>query len=129
VQFQVTLPKSDEMKKLLIFTLLAISTLSCEKNNLFPESEIPDWLKTQIEISEQQIQENPGKMPAFGAWVRFIWKTDCYFEYYNPVSSLLYEPISFDGVTLKFTDPKTTDYHKEKCCMRYVWKGPNYIAF
>jgi len=114
------------MKKLLIITLLSISILSCKKDYLIPESEIPDWLKSQIKVSEQKIKEDPSKMPAYGAWVRFNWKNDYYFEYSNPLSSYIGGPISFDGDTLKISDPLLMDYSKEKCCMRYVWKGPGF---
>ena len=117
------------MKKLIPILLLSIAAISCEKDNLIPASEIPDWLKDQIKISEQKIKEDPSKMPAYGGWVRFNWKGDHYFEYSNPLSSSIGFPISFDRDTLRISDPSLADYTKEKCCMRYVWKGPGFNEY
>jgi hypothetical protein len=40
------------MKKLLIpLILVSISTLSCEKDNLIPKKDIPDWLKENIKVT------------------------------------------------------------------------------
>jgi len=118
------------MKKLLVIILFSISTLSCEKNYLIPEKEIPDWLKSEIKVSEQRIQDNPKCLSAWGAWTRSEWQNEYYFEYINPLSSFLCGPISQKGDTLNiYTGTAYLDYGKERCCTHYVWKGPLFKEF
>lgn len=119
------------MKKT-VFALLILSTLllcSCEKVYLVPESELPQWLKTDIQEAEQSIKENPKGWPAMGAWVRTRWDEAYFYEYHNPVLSSMPRPISHSGDTLDmWVGDTSTDYNKEKCCNTYVWKGPKYIG-
>jgi hypothetical protein len=118
------------MKKAIFIFSVSFAILSCEKDYLIPKKDIPDWLRTQIEILDQKIKDDPSKMSSFGAWIRFEWKNDYYFEYSNPLSSYIGGPISFQGDTLNiFTDPLAMDYSKDKCCKRYVWKGPKYKEY
>lgn len=117
------------MNKTITLILFCITVISCEKDYLIPANEIPDWLKEQIKISEQKIKDDPSIMPAYGSWVRFNWKNEHYFEYSNPLSSSIGLPISFHGDTLKIFNPTVADYTKEKCCMRYVWKGPGFNEY
>lgn len=118
------------MKKVLFLVSIAIAILSCEKDYLIPKRQIPDWLKDQIEVLDQKIKEDPSKMSSYGAWTRYEWRNDYYFEYFNPLSSYIGGPISFSGDTLNiFTGPLIMDYTNEKCCKQYVWKGPKYTEF
>jgi hypothetical protein len=96
---------------------------SCEKT--VPDNEIPDWLKTKISQDEQIIAVSPKASSAWGAWIRYKWEKDYYFEYTNIVSSSLYIPISVTGDSLyqSVTNPNIA-YSKEKCCKQFVWKGP-----
>ena len=118
------------MRKIgLIFTFSLIF-FSCEKNSFVPENEIPDWLKTSISNDEQKIKEAPKAMSAWGAWLRYKWENEYYFEYENPLSSSLYIPISVNGDSLYISPYDTNvEYFKGKCCKQYVWKGPLYIEF
>lgn len=112
------------MKKFLLFLLLSFSALSCEKEELILKKDIPDWLKTQISSLEQVIKADPNTLLAYTAWVRYEWKNEYYFEFINPPSSFRHLPKCMDGKNL---DSKVWDsYEKEKCCMQYIWKGPNY---
>jgi hypothetical protein len=107
--------------------VLSIIFFSCEKDYLIPDKEVPEWLKTKINQDEQIIRDSPQLMNAYGAWLRYKWQSEDYFEYHNELSSSLPQPISEKGDTLNFyvTD-STTDYYKEKCCKQYVWKAPEY---
>ena len=114
----------QSMKKLLIILLVSISTLSCEKDNLIPKKDIPDWLKENIKGLEQEIEEDPTTYLAYCYWVRFEWKNNFYFEFINPISSSFPIPKDMNGELLSIhTDPLYSEYPIEKCCMRYVWKG------
>ena len=107
--------------------LLTILLSSCGKEYLVPESEVPQWLKQSIQDDEQSIEQNPRGMAAMGAWKRAKWKQVYYFEYHNPLLSSLRRPISHSGDTLEvFIGDIDTDYHKEKCCLTWVWKGPDF---
>jgi hypothetical protein len=115
------------MKKISLMLVLSIIFFSCEKDYLIPDKEVPEWLKTKINQDEQIIRDSPQLMNAYGAWLRYKWQSEDYFEYHNELSSSLPQPISEKGDTLNFyvTD-STTDYYKEKCCKQYVWKAPEY---
>jgi len=119
--------KPITVKKLAFLFAFSFVFLSCEKNYLIPDKEVPGWLKTKIEQEEQIINDSPKLMNSLGAWMRYSWNDEYYYEYHNPLSSSLPQPISAKGDTLGFyvTDA-STDYYKQKCCREYVWKAPKY---
>jgi hypothetical protein len=115
------------MKKLALMFFFSLMFFSCEKDYLIPDREVPDWLKAKISQDEQIIKDSPQLMNSYGAWLRYTWQNEYYFEYRNVLSSSLPRPISVKGDPLQFyaTDINT-DYYKEKCCKQYVWKAPEY---
>lgn len=118
------------MNRLLPLFLLAFLLCSCEKDYLVPESELPQWLKTTIQEHEKAIEESTKGWPAMGAWKRARWDETYYYEYYNLLLSSMPRPISHSGDTLDvWVGDTNTDYHKEKCCSAFVWKGPDYFDF
>jgi len=120
--------KSRFFHSTLLLLLLTLLSASCEKQYLVPESELPGWLKDNIQEQVQSIQENPKGMAATGAWKRARWNKEFYYEYHNPLLSSMPRPISHSGDTLKvWVGDTDTDYYKEKCCTSWVWKGPDYI--
>ncbi len=107
--------------------LMALLLVSCDKEYLVPECELPQWLKDNIEQHEQSIRDNPKSMAGIAAWKRTVWKQEYYYEYYNLLLSSMPRPISHSGDTLDVWIGDTdSDYHREKCCSVYVWKGPDY---
>ena len=44
------------MRKIIILLILSFLSFSCDKENLVTASEIPDWLKSNIENLELQIE-------------------------------------------------------------------------
>lgn len=118
---------TDPLKNLSLLLILSLVFFSCEKEYLIPENEVPEWLKSQISQAEKSIKENPKGWHAYGAWIRYKWQEEYYFEYHNMASSSLIMPISATGDTLHFSPGDiSTEYYKEKCCRQYVWKGPDY---
>lgn len=118
------------MKNPIILISFALVMLSCEKDYLIPKEDIPDWLKTRIEISDKLLKDKPKAMDAYGAWIRYEWENDYYFEYSNILSSYIGGPITFQGDTLGYiTDPRVMDYAQNRCCKQYVWKGPRFKEF
>jgi hypothetical protein len=122
------------MRKLIWIFIFSLLLFSCKKDNekgyLLPASEIPEWLKTQIQKDEQKIQDSPKYMTSYGSWIRYTWKNIYYFEYHNPVSSSSPIPITFDGDTIHiFANDINTDYFKGKCCNVYVWKAPKFMDY
>ncbi|HEX2925029.1 MAG TPA: hypothetical protein VHP38_02020 [Ruminiclostridium sp.] len=109
------------MKKFILLIVLSLSLLNCQKDK---QVDIPEWLQNNITGLEQQIKIDPGTIVAYTAWVRFEWKNDYYFEYDNPSSSSHSGPNCYDGNILNSADFQV--YENEKCCMKYVWKGPKY---
>ena len=118
------------MKKIVLLLFFSVSLLSCEKSYLVPENEVPDWLKEQIKRDELVIKDSPQLMNSWGAWMRYTWKNDYYFEYHNVLSESMPKPITANGDTLSFyVFDSSTSYYKEKCCRTYVWKAPEYKEF
>ena len=118
------------MNKILAIVMLALLLCSCEKDYLLPESEVPQWLKNTIKEHEKAIEEDSRTMAAIGAWKRTQWNDTYYYEYYNLLMSSMPSPISHSGDTLNiWVGDVNTDYHKEKCCSIFVWKGPDFSDF
>jgi hypothetical protein len=118
------------MKKLVLMFSFTLMFISCEKDYLVPEKEVPDWLKTKISQDEQAIKDSPKYMTSYGCWLRYSWQNEYYFEYHNVVSSSSPRAISFKGDTLHiWANDINTDYCKEKCCKQYVWKAPKYKEY
>jgi hypothetical protein len=115
------------MKNLALLITFSFVFFSCQKDYYISNKEVPKWLKDNIEQQEQIIKDSPQLMNSWGAWLRFNWKNEYYFEYHNVLSSSLPRAISTNGDTLHFyaTDANT-EYFKEKCCKEYVWKAPKY---
>jgi hypothetical protein len=118
------------MRKTALLFVFSFIFFSCEKDEFVPDNEIPSWLKSKINEDEIIIKDSPQFLYAWGAWIRYKWHSDYYFEYHNILSSTQPKPISFSGDTLNIiaTDANT-DYYKEKCCKQYVWKAPNYKEY
>jgi hypothetical protein len=116
------------MKKLILLLVFPLIFISCEKNSdinyLVPENEIPAWLKTIIQQDEQVINTTPKYIASYGAWKRYEWNNEFYFEYINPLSSYRGTAIAFSGEAMSFDE--NTPFIKERCCMKYVWKAPSY---
>jgi hypothetical protein len=112
---------------LFIFSFLLIS---CEKKETFvPENEIPEWLKNEIANYDLALKRNP-KDPVINsiAWIRYEWKNEFYFEFQSMISSSFAYPVSFNRDTLKQCPVCIgTEYHDNKCCKKYVWKGGIYF--
>lgn len=115
------------MKKLALLFTFSILLISCEKDYLVPKNEVPKWLRTNISHEEKIIEDSPQLMNSYGAWIRFQWQNEYYFEYWNFLSSSSPKAYSTneDILTVNPWDT-TTDYYKEKCCKQIIWKGPNF---
>lgn len=90
------------MKKIiaLAFTLSVI-LISCGKDNLLlPQDEIPAWLKTRIAEDEAKIESDSMSGLDLGAWMRYKFEGEYYFEYYNPIMSSLPPVFAYDGTAL-----------------------------
>lgn len=115
------------MKKLVLFLFISIMFVSCEKDYLISNKDIPDWLKADIKHQEQVIKESSQLMNAYGGWLRYDWQNEYYFEYHNSLSSSSPRAISVGGDTLHiWANDVSTDYYKEKCCKVFVWKAPKF---
>jgi hypothetical protein len=115
------------MKKIAFLILALFLTNSCEKDYLIPNGQVPKWLKNSIEKEEQIIHDNPQYMNSYGAWLRFEWKNDYYFEYHNSLSSSIPQPVTQGGDTLHiYIHDNKQPYNIDKCCKILVWKAPKY---
>ena len=99
----------------------------CNKNKLVPEDEVPQWLKEKIAEDEAVIDSASNPMQFCGAWIRYKFDKDYYFEYNNPLSSVMLEVYNYEGNGFDFYDDELIkSYQDDKCCKRYVWKAPGY---
>ena len=115
------------MKKFALLFIFSLIILSCKKDYLISGNEVPGWLKAKINQDEQIIKDSPKLMNAYGAWLRYKWQNEYYFEYHNLLSSSSPRAISENRDTLHvITNDINTAYGREKCCKQYVWKAPKY---
>ena len=115
------------MKKALFVLFFSVIVFSCEKDYLIPDNQVPDWLKSKISQDEKIMDEHPSSCLYYGAWLRYSWKDEFYFEYHCSCSSSSPRAISTKGDTLHiWANDVTTDYYKEKCCRQLEWKAPKY---
>lgn len=105
---------------------LAIACNSEEDNNLLPNAEIPEWLEQKISADKSIINTDPMRMQNYGAWVRYEFNKEYYYEYDNPLSSVAGIFYSEEGNLINATMPSYKDYPDDKCCGLYLWKAPNY---
>jgi hypothetical protein len=117
------------MKKLLVLFTISFLLSACEKDYLVPSNEVPEWLKERIAEDEATIKEDPKLMPNYGAWIRYEFNNERYYEYDNPLSSLSRNPYSETGVRVNTMEEPYVDYWDNKCCEIFVWKAPRYKEY
>jgi hypothetical protein len=114
------------MKRFLPLLIFILVLVSCEKKEgLVPKNELPVWLKDIVEGYDLALQQNPNNPVLAGTvWMRYKWNNEYYFEHQSAISSSFDYPISYNRDTLKVCPVCTgTDYHDNKRCKQYVWKG------
>ena len=115
------------MKKIMLLLLPAMMLVSCEKNYLVPDGEVPSWLKDRIAETEKEIQSNPKSGLDICAWVRYTYKGDYYYEWINLLSSTWPHLYNHKGEWMTLSTMEIEKYRDEKCCKQFIWKGSNYI--
>ena len=115
------------MKKTLLLCTIVLLFFSCGKDNSSSNNDFPQWLKDQIAQDESTIKADPKLMQNYGAWLSYEFNGEIYYEYDNPLSSLSRNPYSQDGVRVNLTVGPFTNYLKDKCCEKFVWKAPKYL--
>lgn len=114
------------MKRTVLFIMLAFAMLSCEKDLLIPDSEVPDWLQERIANDEALIQNNPHSGLDAAAWIRYKYDGSYYFEYLNLLSSAFPVIYSYEGVQVMTVMNDYQAFSSDRCCKKYVWKGKSY---
>lgn len=102
------------LKKIFFLLILTIVLFACDKDNLVPTDEIPEWLKERIEEEESGIT----------AWIRYEYMDEYYFEYMNPILSSWPPTYDYDGNYIEGSIYQ--NYQENKCCKKYVWKASRY---
>jgi len=117
------------MKTLISFLILFFCLCACIKDPfLIPTSEIPQWLQDRITHDEKIIQSDQQSGLDITAWIRYKYKNSYYFEYHNMIWSSGPEYYDFDGNKILLINEPYLEYNTQKCCKKFVWKGPNYIG-
>ncbi len=113
---------------LLSFLLLLMVTVACQNDDDSASTSVvvPAWLQTQIDEDEALIAANSTSLPNYGAWIRYGFKNEFYYEYDNPLSSSFGSPYSEEGDIVNLSNVFFTNYRNERCCARYIWEGPQY---
>ena len=117
------------MKKLVLFFSFSLILISCEKDKIIQNPEIPYWLQDRIARDEEMIKSNPQSGLDIAAWIRYEYAGNYYFEYHNLLSSAGPPAYNYDGTQLVFNQDTYLEYDSNKCCMKYIWKGPSYFEY
>ena len=112
-------------KFLVLFTFLALFS-ACAKDKDTAE-ELPAWLKERIAGDEKEIASDPQSGLDLGAWLKYSYDDQVYYEYHNLLMSSLPKVYHSDGTEVSFNQNEYTDYQKGKCCKQFVWKGKSYF--
>lgn len=115
------------MKKALLLLSVMAVLASCEREQLVPDSEVPKWLKERIAQDEEILKTSTQSNLGIAAWMRYQYDGSYFFEYLNLISSSFPPVYSFEGVRVMFDQNDYQDYSRNKCCKKYVWKGPDYF--
>lgn len=115
------------MKQIVLSLVLATFFISCGKEDVVPADEIPGWLQDIIQQNEEELESNNKSAVAITAWARFTYLEEYYFEYHNPILSSLPPVYDWEGNEVQFDQASYEAYQNEKCCMKYVWRGPSYF--
>lgn len=114
------------MKKILLILMPLVLFISCERSQLKSSGEVPEWLSQKIVEIEDQIRENPRSGLDVGAWIKYTYNDEYYFEWHNLLSSSFPPIYNFEGDLMFFSWDSNDDYQKGKCCKEYIWKGPSW---
>jgi hypothetical protein len=117
------------MKSILLLFAFALFLSSCNNDDIALRSDLPTWLVKSINEDEAKIKSDPSKMSNYGAWFKYSFQGEYYYEYDNPLSSLIRNPYSQEGVSINTTVYPFTKYWDEKCCEELIWKAPNYNSY
>ena len=109
-----------------IMSCIFLMLISCNTDDCLCEMETPAWLQNRIEEDQLIIESDPDLMQNFGAWFRYEFNDEVFYEYDNPLSSLSRNPYSQEGVRIDLTEPEFANYWDERCCEKLIWKAPGY---
>lgn len=115
------------MKRLLLILICSFSLLSCERELLIPNSEVPDWLKDRINHDEAIIRDSPRSGLDIAAWIRYRYDGKYFFEYLNLLSSAFPSIYNYEGIQVMTSYDEHQAFISERCCKQYVWKGKSYF--
>jgi hypothetical protein len=110
------------MKRVLLLLLPVIMLTACEKQNLVPSGDVPGWLKELIREAEEGQSTTPMLASDMGAWVRYKYEGNYYFEWINPIMSS-FPPVYDVAGDQVMEQAVYAPYQTGKCCKKYVWKG------
>ena len=114
---------------LLPFLLPLLFIVACQNDDDSASTSVPvpEWLRDRVAQDEASIAADSTKLRSYGAWIRYNFKNELYYEYDNPLSSMARNPVTVEGEQVNLSDPFFTDYWNKRCCERYVWEGPRYV--
>jgi hypothetical protein len=115
------------MNKLLLLLSFSLLMITCEKEKISQYPETPDWLKARIALDEEIIKSNPQSSLGIADWIMYNYDGNYYIEYLNLLSSSFPPVYNYDGVQITYNQDTYLAYTSNKCCKKYVWKGPLYI--
>jgi len=114
------------MKKVIIPFVLSLILFSCEKDKPVAD-DIPAWLKVRIAEDESKIEADSSSGLDIAAWIRYEYRGSFYYEYHNMLSSSGPKVYNSKGDQINY-GISYMDYLADKCCKKYIWKGPAYIG-
>ncbi len=121
-QSQLVYP-SCHMKRVLLLLLPLMLLTACEKQYLVPSGDVPGWLKEIIREAEAGEGTSSIYASDMGAWIRYKYDGNYYYEWVNPVMSSFPPVYDHDGRLFTMDQDEYAMYQNGKCCKKYVWKG------
>ena len=117
--------KTNQPGYLLILLMTAL--VSCQKDQLATDEEVPDWLLERITQIESELRQDPQSSASVSAWIRYDYQYEYTYEFHNLLSSAWPEIYDVNGDPVAFSQDSFNQYQDEKCGKKYIWKGPAYF--
>lgn len=118
--------KSKIMNRIIVVLIIFSVLAACSKDKEQAD-ELPKWLQERISIDEDEIAADPQSYKTLGAWIRYNYSGAIYFEYHNLIFSSFPKVHNYDSTEMIYSGTEYTEYQKNKCCKKFVWKGSSYV--
>jgi hypothetical protein len=106
--------------------MTVVTLMSSCKKDFEPLDTIPPWLKQSIARDMTIIWQSPHLVNNYGAWYKYVYMGEPYYQYENPLSSSWPQVFDVEGDRVNVFEEPHDQYFNMRCCKKLIWKAPRY---